>query len=108
MCLKTTNLRIENLINNSFKKLWLELYMEISEKFSLSQTVYKNPTSLWSTPFLYLLGKICLYCQFIVNLNIFQIRVAFQIETNHLILTLNIMTGFYRKCNTGLKWVNRS
>ena len=32
--------------------------------------------------------------------------VAFHIETSHLIFLPNQMTGFYMKCNTGLKWVN--
>ena len=31
--------------------------------------------------------------------------IAFHIETSHLICTANHMTGFYLKCNTGLKWV---
>ena len=33
----------------------------------------------------------------------FQPRVVFYIETSHLIYTANQMTGFYMKCNTGLK-----
>ena len=32
--------------------------------------------------------------------------VAFHIETSHLICRANQMTGFYIKCNTGLKWAN--
>ena len=38
--------------------------------------------------------------------NPFQPSVAFHIETSHLISKANQMTGFYVKCNTGLKWVN--
>ena len=36
---------------------------------------------------------------------LFGPSVAFHIETSHLISIANQMTGFYRKCNTGLKWV---
>ena len=39
--------------------------------------------------------------------NPFQPSVAFHIETNHLICLGNQMTGFYVKCNTGLKWVKQ-
>ena len=35
-----------------------------------------------------------------------QSSVAFHIETSHLIYTANQVTGFYMKCNSGLKWVN--
>ena len=38
-------------------------------------------------------------------LNLFQLGVVFRIETSHLICSTNQMTGFYTKCNTGLKWV---
>ena len=38
--------------------------------------------------------------------NPFQPRVAFHIETSHLICIANQMTGFYMECITGLKWVN--
>ena len=36
----------------------------------------------------------------------FQSRVAFLIETNHLISTANQMTSFYMKSKTSLKWTN--
>ena len=36
----------------------------------------------------------------------FQLSVAFYIETSHWICSVNQMTGFYMKCNTGLKCVN--
>ena len=36
-------------------------------------------------------------------LNLFQPGVVFCIETSHLIWFTNQMTGFYTKCNTGLK-----
>ena len=36
----------------------------------------------------------------------FQPSVAFHLEISHLICTANQVTGFYMKCNTGLKWVN--
>ena len=35
-----------------------------------------------------------------------QPSVAFHSETSHLIYTANQMTGFFIKCNSGLKWVN--
>ena len=38
--------------------------------------------------------------------NPFQHSVAFYIETSHLICSVYQMTGFFMKCNTGLKWVN--
>ena len=38
------------------------------------------------------------------EVNLFQPTVAFHIETSNLIYTVNQMTGFYMKCNTGLKW----
>ena len=40
--------------------------------------------------------------------NPFQYIVTFHIETSHLMCTAYQMTGFYKKCNTGLKWVKRS
>ena len=40
-------------------------------------------------------------------LNPFQLSVAFYIETSHWICNANQMTGFYMKCKTGLKCVNR-
>ena len=40
-----------------------------------------------------------------IQINQFQPSVTFRIETSHLICTANQMTGFYMKCNTGLKWV---
>ena len=39
-------------------------------------------------------------------INPIQPSVAFHIETRHLICSANQMTGFYMRCNTGLKWVN--
>ena len=39
-------------------------------------------------------------------INLFQSTVTFYIETSHLICIANQMTGFYMKCNTGMKWVN--
>ena len=36
-------------------------------------------------------------------LNPFQSSVAFRIETSYLICNENQMTGFYMKCNTGVK-----
>ena len=42
----------------------------------------------------------------IYSVNPFQPSVAFYIETSYLICRANRMTGFYMKCNTGLKWVN--
>ena len=39
------------------------------------------------------------------QINPFQPSVAFHIETSHLICIASKMTGFYIKCNTGLKWV---
>ena len=41
-------------------------------------------------------------CQF----NPIQPSVVFHIETNHLICTANDISGFYMKCNIGLKSVN--
>ena len=39
------------------------------------------------------------------GLILFQPNVAFHIETSHLICSANQITGFYMKCNTGLKGV---
>ena len=39
------------------------------------------------------------------EVNPFQPNVAFYIESSHLICSPNQMTGFYKKCNAGLKWV---
>ena len=36
----------------------------------------------------------------------FQPSFTFHIETSHLIYATNQMTGFYMKCNNGLKWAN--
>ena len=38
-----------------------------------------------------------------IYLNLFQPSVAFYIETSHLFCSAKEMTGFYMKCNTGLK-----
>ena len=35
-----------------------------------------------------------------------QPSVAFPIETSYSIYTVNQMTSFYMKCNSGFKWVN--
>ena len=37
--------------------------------------------------------------------NQFQSSVAFHMDTSHLICFASQVTGFYIKCNTGLKWV---
>ena len=42
---------------------------------------------------------------FLWSFNPFQPSVVFHIETSHLICTANQITGFYVKCNPGLKWV---
>ena len=39
------------------------------------------------------------------SLNMFHPSVVFPIETSRLICSTNQTTGFYMKCNTGLKWV---
>ena len=36
-----------------------------------------------------------------------QPSVAFHIEISHLICIANQITGFYMKCSTGLKWVEK-
>ena len=41
-------------------------------------------------------------------INQFQPIVPFHIETINLICIANQMTGFYMKCNAGLKWINSS
>ena len=40
-----------------------------------------------------------------LDINTFLPRVDIQIESSHLIFFENQMTGFYIKCNTGLKWL---
>ena len=42
-----------------------------------------------------------------IDLNPFQSSVAFHIETSHSTCTANQMTGFYMKCNTGLKCIEQ-
>ena len=42
---------------------------------------------------------------FLFHVNPFQPSVAFHIETSHLFCRAKQITGFYMKCNTGLKWV---
>ena len=39
--------------------------------------------------------------------NSFQASVVFQIENSFLICSANQMIGFYTKCNSGLKGVNK-
>ena len=41
------------------------------------------------------------------SINTFQPSVTLHLETTHLICIANQMTGFYMKCNTGLKRVNQ-
>ena len=58
----------------------------------------------------YIKGDIAVRCYRLSDergdqINPFQPSVAFHIETSHLICTASKMTGFYIKCNTGLKWV---
>ena len=48
--------------------------------------------------------KVCFYGVFLVNLPI-STSVAFYVETRYFICSANQVTGFYMKCNTGLKWV---
>ena len=49
--------------------------------------------------------RLILLRQNAAHINPFQPSDAFHIDTSHLICTLNQMTGFYMKYNTGLKWV---
>ena len=42
------------------------------------------------------------------DLNSIQPCIALHLETSHLLWTAEELTGFYMKCNTGLKWVNTS
>ena len=55
-------------------------------------------------------GMLCFfleYCNFeTCQFNPLQPSFAFHVETSHLICTTNQMTGYYMKCNTGLKWVD--
>ena len=44
----------------------------------------------------------------ILSINQLQPRVAFHIVTSHLTCSANQMTGFYIKCNTGLKWLSQA
>ena len=44
----------------------------------------------------------------ITGINTILSGVAFHIEISNLICSANQITGFYMKCNTGLKWVNVS
>ena len=46
-------------------------------------------------------------CELCMLPNPFRPSVAFNIETFHLICIAKQLTGFYRECNTGLKWVKR-
>ena len=41
-----------------------------------------------------------------VRLVLYHPKVALHTETSHLICTSNQIIGFYKKCNTGLTWVN--
>ena len=45
-------------------------------------------------------------CKKTFKFNPFRLSIVFHTETSHLIYTVNQITGFYMKCNTGLKWVN--
>ena len=45
-------------------------------------------------------------CKKTFKFNPFQLSIVFHTETSHLSYTVNQITGFYMKCNTGLKWVN--
>ena len=46
--------------------------------------------------------KDCRYLMLIIFVNPFQTSVVFNIETSHLLCSLNQMTGFCIKCNYGL------
>ena len=48
-------------------------------------------------------NQFLMYVIAIILLNPFQLSVALNIETSHLIWKAEQMTGFYMKCNTGLK-----
>ena len=47
------------------------------------------------------------YMALSLRVNPFQPSVVFHIEISHLFCKAKQVTGFYIKCNTGLKWVNR-
>ena len=47
------------------------------------------------------------YDMYINAHNPFQLSITFHIENSHLIYSANQMAGFYIKCNTKLKWVNK-
>ena len=40
------------------------------------------------------------------HIDLFRHSVAFHVETSHLICISNQITGFYMKCNAGLKYIN--
>ena len=46
-------------------------------------------------------------CVVFKELNQFKPNVAFHLKNSHVICRANQMTGFYMKCNTGLKWLNQ-
>ena len=117
----TRSIQLENTIDSLvllLSKLWLmSCQKETNQKFSVQR-------QLKSFRIIVGLGmneKVCLnqqaslpqylIFQFSVStgigmINPFQPSVAFHIETSHLFCVGKKMTGFYMKCNTGLKQVN--
>ena len=75
----------------------LAIYAMQLSSFALFKMLYDNPR-----PFLIKCSKHDPRKYF----NPSQSSVAFHTETSHLIYTANKMTGFYIKCNSGLRWVN--
>ena len=83
-------------------------------EYSLFYVIYINPLSVnpikWSNTiaenslsvFDHFVGLLLKWLRF----HLFQPSVAFHIETIHLICSGNQISGFYMKCNTGLKWIN--
>ena len=67
-------------------------------RFNASQHSIANAAEYW---------KALIETGILARNGLFQPSFAFHIETSRLICTANQVTGFYMKCNTGLKWVKR-
>ena len=83
----------------SYDKL---LSLTENKKSKRSSSIGETVSSDGSGRCLYIFSNFDFFCNCI---NSFQPSDAFYIETSHLICSANQVTGFYMKCNTGLKWV---
>ena len=74
-------------------------------QFKVTVQIIWKPANWFSVQINWMVSMLEKHLMWKRSINSFQPSVALHIETSHLVCPANQMTGFYMKCNTGLKWV---